>query len=262
MEWRLIHDDTGEHAEKQSTMLDIFKECLKYLTTDVNDVWRSTHMTVCAYMDNHKQRPYKTDENPEVKKLGAWITSQKKNYEKNRHIMALNPEIRAEWAATLEHYSAYLITDLDEQWYATHRTVCAYMNRHKQRPYKTDKNPAVRKLGKWIRNQKKNYTNNVGLMASNPAIRAEWAATLEKYRAYLITDFEEQWRTTHQEVCDYMDRTGKVPSAKDGNSAIGKLGRWINHQKSNYEKNVRLMASHFTIRAEWAATMVKYAELI
>ena len=68
----------------------------------------------------------------------------------------------------------------------------------------------------------------------------------------------ERWRATHQAVCDYMDSNGKPPNKRDEDPAIKKLGIWVAHQKVNYTKNTKIMASNPEIRAEWEATLVKY----
>ena len=232
-----------------------------YLITDFDEQWRFTHRLVCAYMDEHQKPPSKGDKNPDVKKLGSWISKQKTSYVRNTHIMRSNHAIRHEWEATVEKYGEYL-ADADEQWRSTHRLVCAYMDEHQKPPSSSDKNPAIKKLGSWITTQKTNYAKNACIMGSNPEILAEWGATMKKYGAYLITDFDEQWRSTHRLVCAYMDEHQKPPSSADKNPAFKKLGRWICNQKSNYAKNACIMGSNPAIRAEWATTMEKYKEYL
>ena len=77
-----------------------------------------------------------------------------------------------------------------------------------------------------------------------------------------ITFGVEQWRSTHQRVCAYMDEQQKAPSARDGSPDIKKLGQWISTQKKNYANNAQIMGSNPAIRAEWAATLEKYGELL
>jgi superfamily II DNA or RNA helicase len=238
--------------------LDFSKKfCTVVISCEVSigvEQWRATHQAVCDYMDSNGKAPSTIDKDPAVKKLGQWVSSTKTNYTKNVYIMA-NPEIRAEWAATLEKYPC--LADGVEQWRANNQAVCDYMDSTGKPPNQRDKNPEVKKLGIWVSHTKTNYTKNAQIM-SNPEIRAEWAATLVKYRTYLITYLDAQWRATHQAVCDYMDSTGKRPSETDKNPEIKKLGIWVSHTKTNYTKNAYIMASNPEIRAEWAATLVKY----
>ena len=58
-------------------------------------------------MDDEKKAPSYDDKNPEIKKLGQWVSDQKKKYSKTAYIMK-NPEIRTEWEETLEKYKEYL----------------------------------------------------------------------------------------------------------------------------------------------------------
>ena len=58
-------------------------------------------------MDKEKKAPSTSDKNPEIKKLGSWISTQKKNYVKNAYIMS-KPEIRVKWEETVDKYKGYL----------------------------------------------------------------------------------------------------------------------------------------------------------
>jgi hypothetical protein len=54
--------------------------------------WNITLIKVCDYMDKEKKRPSESDKNPDIKKLGMWVSHQKTNYTKNVQIMS-KPEI-------------------------------------------------------------------------------------------------------------------------------------------------------------------------
>jgi superfamily II DNA or RNA helicase len=229
----------------------------EYLETG-EEAWRSTHQNACAYMDKHKKSPSQIDKNPEIKKLGMWFSKQKENYAKNIQIMG-NPVIRAEWEATMKKYAPYF-ADCHEVWYLMHKNACEYMDQYNKSPSANDKNPEIKKLGSWIGHQKSNYSKNVHSM-KNPDIRAEWEATMEKYAMYLVSDRYEAWRSSNRNACEYMDKHKKRPSEEDKNPEIKKIGLWVTHQKINYTKNVYIM-SNPDIRNEWEATLEKYAEYL
>ena len=247
-----IMENTLIRTEWESTM----KKYAEYLESG-EEAWRSIHKNVCDYMDKYKKSPSTIDKDPEIKKLGNWVSHQKKNYEKNVEIMK-NPIIRAEWESTLKKYAEYIESG-EEAWRSTHKIVCEYMVKHMKSPSTHDKDPEIKKLGLWVRTQKQNYKKNVQIM-TNPIIRTEWEATLEKYSEYLESG-EEAWRSSNRDACDYMDKHMKSPSTHDKDPEIKKLGKWISHQKSNYKKNVHSMANP-DIRAEWEATLKKYAEYL
>ena len=154
-----------------------------YLCDRDNDgIWRLTHAQVIAYMEQHKKRPTNQDTNPIIKKLGRWVGTQKNNYKNKTNIME-KPDFRSEWENTLQKYGDYLC-DLDEKWRLNHKKLITYMEQHKHTPSSSDKNPEIKKIGKWLTHQKENYTKNIQIM-SKPDIRTEWEATLQKYREYL-----------------------------------------------------------------------------
>jgi superfamily II DNA or RNA helicase len=239
-------------AEWESTM----KKYAEYLETG-EEAWRSTHNKVRDYMDKHNKRPFEKDKDPVIKKLGKWIGTQNGNYKKNIQIMS-NPDIRSEWEATLEKYAEYLESG-EETWRSTHHKAREYMDKNEKSPSTKDKDPEIKKLGNWVSMQKKTYKKNVEIM-KNPVIRNEWEATMKKYAEYLETG-EEAWRSTHQNVCDYMDKYKKRPSEHDKTPEIKKLGKWVSTQKKNYTKNVQIM-SNPDIRSEWEVTLEKYAEYL
>ena len=69
---------------------------------------------VCEYMDNENNCPTEYNENPDIKKLGKWISGQKANYKNNKNSMnnIKNPEFRKEWETALVKYSKYLKQDI------------------------------------------------------------------------------------------------------------------------------------------------------
>jgi hypothetical protein len=228
----------------------------EYLETG-EESWRSTHQNACEYMDKHEKAPSSHDKDPKIKKIGQWVSDQKKNYKKTIKSMA-NPVIRNEWEATMEKYAEYFM-DSEEVWHSTHKIVCDYMDKYKKLPSAYDKDPTIKKLGTWVSNQKQNYKKNIKSMA-NPDIRNDWEATLEKYSLYL-GDNDEIWLSTHKNLCDYMDKHNKSPSKHDKDPKINKLGTWVSNQKQNYKKNVDIMKNQI-IRNEWEATIEKYAEYL
>jgi uncharacterized protein (DUF736 family) len=228
--------------------------------SDLEQEWHNTLKKVCEYMDQEKVSPKNNDKNPDIKKLGSWICNQKQNYKKNVNIMANNPDVRAEWEKTVEKYKEYLC-DTDQIWYNTLKKVCDYMDKEKQSPRKADKNSDIKKLGKWIGTQKTNYKKNVNIMATNPDVKIEWKKTVEKYKEYLCIDLEQDWYNTLKKVCDYMDKEKQSPTI-DKNPDIKTLGYWVCHQKQNYNKNVKIMATNPDIKIEWERTVEKYKEYL
>jgi hypothetical protein len=234
----------------------------EYLIHDDEEKWYNKLKQVSAYMDKEKKRPSTYNENPDIKILGRWVHKQKDNYKNNKNMMASNPAVRVAWETTLEKYTDYL-SDPDQLWYNKLKKVCAYMDKEKKRPSSKNENPDIKYLGEWVQTQKDNYKNNVGTVSSNPAVRAAWETTLEKYTEYLIHDDEEKWYNNLKKVCAYMDKEKKQPpSTRNKNPDIKKLGEWINSQKQNYKNTVGTVSSNPAVRAAWETALEKYAEYL
>jgi hypothetical protein len=69
-------------------------------------MWIYNLESVKKYIDENGKLPSSKDKNPEVKKLGIWICTQKQNYPKNKEIMS-DTDIRLLWESFLTEYSQY-----------------------------------------------------------------------------------------------------------------------------------------------------------
>jgi len=228
---------------------------------DRDEDWYNTLEKVCEYMDREKKAPSGKDKNPEIKTLGLWVGTQKQNYKKKEGTVWTNQDVRKAWETTVEKYSEYLVTDLDEYWYNTKDILCAYMDREKKAPSGKDKNPEIKTLGLWVGTQKQNYKKKEGTVWTNQDVRKAWETTVEKYSEYLVTDLVEDWYNTLEKVCEYMDREKKAPSTIDKNPEIKKLGRWVSTQKRD-EGVLRIIWTNPDVRKTWETTVKKYSEYL
>jgi ribosomal RNA-processing protein 8 len=69
-----------------------------------------------------------------------------------------------------------------------------------------------------------------------PEIWQIWKDTLadEKYSEVLVIVTVQDWKNNHKKMCLHIDKTGKRPSYHSKNSEEKKLGKWVSHQKKNY----------------------------
>lgn len=83
-------------------------EYRKYFMSNI-EVWENNLNLVKNYIDVNKKKPSTTDDDCNIKKLGCWIGTQKRNYNKRNEIMK-NEEIRAKWKNLIESdiYSKYI----------------------------------------------------------------------------------------------------------------------------------------------------------
>jgi len=219
---------------------------------DSIELWHKHHKKLCQYMDVNKKKPSTIDKNPEIKILGTWIGTQNKTYKKGIEIMK-DTNIRKTWEETLKKYD---LCDANEQWYKNHKQLCEYMNINKKKPSTIDKNPEIKKLGKWIGTQNASYKKGIQIM-KDPEIRKVWENTVQKYE--YLCDANEKWLTIHKQVCEYMDVNKKRPSNEDKTLEIKQLGIWISHQHKNYKKG---LMKEPEIRKVWEETLQKYDEYL
>ena len=98
--------------------------------------------------------------------------------------------IQKQWKEFIEDdkYKIYFMSN-KEEWYDKLQKVKKYINTHKQRPYKSDKNSIIKQLGEWISNQQTNYRKKNDIM-KNEDIQKQWKEFIEdkKYNKYFINN--------------------------------------------------------------------------
>jgi hypothetical protein len=67
------------------------------------EVWNNSKNQVEDYIQIHNKLPSQHDKDKNIKQLGHWIGTQKKNYNKQQKIMK-DPQIRQQWEAFTNKY--------------------------------------------------------------------------------------------------------------------------------------------------------------
>ena len=65
-----------------------------FQTADI--IWYKTLENIENYIEKYNKRPSSKDKNDEIKNLGVWLVSQKKNYDNNKSCMK-NGLIKTTW---------------------------------------------------------------------------------------------------------------------------------------------------------------------
>ena len=143
--------------------------------------WKMTLQEVIKYIDENDKRPSCQSKDINIKKFGQWIYTQKQNYQKNENIMK-NQEIHQLWEQFVEKYAKHFQSN-EENWKMTLKEVSKYIDENDKCPSQHDKDEKIKKLGRWIGTQKKNYQINEFIM-KNPEIRLLWEQFTEKYSDY------------------------------------------------------------------------------
>jgi hypothetical protein len=238
----------------------------KYLCDSVTN-WKNIHNATTEYMTNNNKPPSSADKNKEIRKLGTWISSQKSNYDeditKSKLIMRTE-EIHILWKNTLIEYGYHL--SYVTEWKQMLCKVVEFINTKMQRP-RNIKDEGC--LARWIKKQNDGYETtieeSIGKCMTNPELHKLWSEILDKHSEYLCVDHITEWKNSLGKTIEYMDQNNKPPSSADKNKETKKLGKWISHQKTNYDDDIVNSKSNMKIveiRQLWTKTLDKYSELL
>jgi rubrerythrin len=223
------------------------------------EIWMKKLEWVMNYIDKYEKRPSCDDKDKEIKKHGTWIILQAKKYKNKKQIMK-DEEIRKIWFDFVnnEKYKKYFQSNF-EQWKINLEKVKKYIDEHKKRPSKHDKNNNIKILGQWINTQLKCYKTKSFIM-NNKDIRNLFEDFInnDKYKDYIITN-EDKWILILEQVKKYIKENKKRPTDCDKNLEIKKMGNWINHQMKKYKNHTEIMQDD-NIREIWENFIDEYKE--
>jgi transposase len=155
-----------------------FLEKYSHLFITNEEQWHDNLRKVSQYIDEYNKLPTKRDIDISIGTLGQWISTQKKNYNKQTEIMK-DENIRLVWMRFIEKYSHLFLTN-EEQWHNNLRKVSQYIDEYNKLPSITDKDISIKTLSSWVSHQKENYNKRTGIM-KDENIRLVWMRFLEKY---------------------------------------------------------------------------------
>jgi superfamily II DNA or RNA helicase len=213
---------------------------------DNDELWKENHMKMCEFMDENGRAPKLCGaKDPEEKRLGSWISHNKKNYDSRgaeySKIRMKNKERWQIWTETLEKYNKHLVIDFVQDWKENHQKMCLHIDKTGKRPSEDAKDHQEKRLGGFVSTQKGNYDprgpdfGKKGM--KNPEIWQIWTETLEKYNKHLVIDLVQEWKNNHRKMCLHVDKTGKRPSEHAKDPQEKRLGGFVSTQKGNYDKN-------------------------
>ncbi len=171
-----------------------------------------------------------------------------------------NDEIKLRWrmedlALGEQFRSAVLECEVErldtvENWKDTHKKMCEFIDENGMVPNKRSKCPSEKSLGLWITNQKPKH-NEKGSEFSrttmkNPEIWNIWTDTLanSKYTKHLVIDYVQDWKNTHEKMCEFVDYNKKSPSYGSKNHEEKRLASWLSNQKCNYDPRGSEFSKH------------------
>lgn len=194
--------------EEIHTLWNEFLQDVKYQEYFLNndEIWKQNLQDVKNYIDKNKKTPSDKDKNKDIKSLGTWLGTQKKNYDndisKSKEIMK-NESIHNLWTKFIQDvkYKEYFLKN-DEIWKKNLQNVKKYMEINKKSPSSKDKYKIIQSLGTWLGKQKANYDKDISkskTIMKNESIHTLWAEFLqdEKYNKYFLNKNKKTMELTN-----------------------------------------------------------------
>jgi len=155
----------------------------KILFESNENIWYDNLQKVIDYIDKNNKRPSSTDNDNNIKCLGAWVCSQFTNYQNNDRIMK-NETIKKSWEEFINKYTIYFLSN-EEEFNNNLKQVKEYIIQNNKRPSSKDTKTDIKKLGAFIQNQQIKYKNKQGIM-KNEEIYNLWTKFINDplYRNY------------------------------------------------------------------------------
>ena len=161
--------------------IEEFKECF----TSEEQFWYENLNNAREYITAHNKRPSSKSKDKETKKLGVWIYRQIHTYKNSKEgLRKENIDRRREWEKFIEEFKECFISE-EQFWNECLNKVKEYITTHNKRPSSKSKDKEIKRIGKWICQQRENYKNSKdGLSEKFPERRTNWEKFMEKFKKY------------------------------------------------------------------------------
>lgn len=157
-----------------------FNEKYKIYMLNNEETWDFTLNEIKNYIDKNKKKPSTTSKDDSVRKLGIFISTQKKNHKIKAQIMS-NTIYYNKWSTFTQDYSNYLLT-IEDKWYDILDNLKEFIDKNKKRPNKHSSNKDEKVLGEWLVKQSGKYKNN---KMNNDDINEVFESFLHQYQKYI-----------------------------------------------------------------------------
>ena len=135
--------------------------------------WYNKLNKVLEYIKTNNKRPSSHSKNENIKRLGSWISDNKKNYKNKTKIMK-NIQIYNKWTETINGQNKNFFIDNISDWYNKLNKVLEYIKTNNKKPSRRDNDKNIKSLGQWINTTKLNYKNKTNIM-KNTEIYNKWS---------------------------------------------------------------------------------------
>jgi superfamily II DNA or RNA helicase len=178
----------GMLSETRYSIWSQFKEEYKEYFIDDEEKWIDTLDKLKTFIDEYKRKPMPLDrhknkntEYSEENKLGEWVSSNQKCFNKKTFGMQ-NISRYNLWKTFLCDYSTYYKKN-DDKWIEQFNNLKCFFDTNKKRPNKDGNDLTEKKLGQWMTNQIKNHKNKLQKMKDEDTYNL-WTNLMIEYTEY------------------------------------------------------------------------------
>lgn len=220
----------------RDTWIKFVDEYKQYFMSE-EEIWTQKFEHIMNFVHANHKLPSRSSTDKNLSKLNQWLSKQQ-HVCKRGNIILNNQLIHKKWTTFVNDNKKYFMSNI-ERWYETLENVIKYIDKHKKKPPRKDKNISISTLGQWIRCQQNKYNTKTDIM-KNPDVYDKWTKFSDTYGIY-ITSLNDKWFATLNHVKNYIKTHNKTPSCSDKDIYTRKLGNWISHQQENYIKKQHSM---------------------
>lgn len=197
---------------------------------DATENWNARFEQLKTYLEKHNKYPTRTNEDPEIRKLGKWVERQRYNYKSGK---LADDKIR-------KLQSINFVFQKQERllWDEMFDRLVKYINENGKYPQRTDTDPEIRKISIWISNLRVFYRSN-----KLPIDKIKKLQSI----GFIFDPFDESWQANFNELVKYLEENnGKYPPQSSKSSKeVKRLAIWVGSQRINY-KNKTLSKDKIT----------------
>lgn len=202
-----------ELVEKVETIL-----CDRWGTVN----WFQMSNKVNEYIDKYGKPPSEINKCVEIKRLACWCRNQRKVYRmgllSSNKITKLEQNINWTWGKQNGKHKTF------DEFYSE---IIEWLDIHKKYPSQNSKDMCEKKLFSWCFAMKRKYVTN--------KLSDNYKTKLEQLSGWNWGKTCNNWDTTYENVCKFIEKYKKLPTSKTDDPEENKLGQWIQTQR--YLKN-------------------------
>ena len=197
--------------DPRRNIFDIFQDEYKeYILTD-DEIWYGNLEKLKKFIDENKKTPSQKSPDKDIKQLGMWLGTQKKNYKNQIHSMKINDTRRNVFEIFQDEYKEYILTD-DEIWYENLEKLKKFIDNNKKTPSNSSNDKDEKQPARWLNQQKFIYKRQIRSMKINDPRRN----VFENF----ITEYKQHFKNFELNIIEIQDKKDEPQNDNQNNVEI------------------------------------------